>query len=121
MPHLFAALLVTGIASQAGWREQIRLPAHAHWQVTPSGQVEIWTGKQEAWRLTLSSGCPSPKPGQTLTLLARKGHLQTRQPIFPAADKRCTLIGIEPSPVAGRTMPDAAVIRLEAGTSGNSP
>lgn len=121
MPHLFAALLVTGIASQAGWREQIRLPAHAHWQIAPSGQVEVWTGKQEAWRLTLSSACPSPKAGQTLILLTRKGHLQTGQAIFPGADKRCTLISIEPSLVDNRSMPETAVQRLEAGPSGNTP
>lgn len=109
------ALAVATVTTPIAERDQLRQSEHMYWRTINATQFDLWLGKEEAWRLTVSPQCP-PWPSEHLTLLSQQGHLKRQQEIVAKANGQCRLLRIEPLPSnADHTLPKQKVITVDAG------
>ncbi|WP_373973880.1 hypothetical protein NT239_09440 [Chitinibacter sp. SCUT-21] len=108
------ALAVATAATPVAERDQLRQSEHMYWRAINATQFDLWLGKEEAWRLTVSALCPA-WPSTHLTLITQQGHLKRQQEIIAKASAQCRLLRIEPLPSnADHTLPIQKVITVDA-------
>ncbi|QLI81461.1 hypothetical protein HZU75_07940 [Chitinibacter fontanus] len=110
-------LAVATIPSPTSERDQLRQSEHMYWRAINTQQIDLWMGKEEVWRLTVSPNCPAWPTGN-LTLVTRKGHFKRQQSIVANASDSCRLMRIEPQPgSANHSLPTLKVLTVDV----NSP
>ncbi|GAA5786435.1 DUF6491 family protein [Chitiniphilus shinanonensis] len=90
-------------ASNPAARRHLRVPTTMRWRAIDQGDVLLWTGREEVWRLSLGSGCRAlPRTGR-LGFTAHHGHLVAGRDEIRSDGGSCPIDAIVAAPPAPRT------------------
>jgi hypothetical protein len=99
-------------------RDQLRLAEHMYWRSVNAQQIDVWLGKEEVWRFTVSPTCPAWPASGPLTLATRQGHFKRHHTLLPNRSDACRLLHIEPTPAnVDRTVPNQKIMTVEVGSA----